>query len=198
MKRSIYPLFLRISFLLYVLGGRAISVEAAWYSPFISVEDKITEYNPDSIASVTDTLQTSIVDSYNAEVKSIDSTRILSIKIQPQKVLLPINYKRKLQIEVEPPTVSKEDFKWLMDSVDSEIVTLDSLGIVKGEKLGRAIVRVVSKLDSTKIATCEVIVTDKAYNSPLYSPLANLYRQIYPYLPWLWKFEETLYWFDNE
>ncbi len=85
-----------------------------------------------------------------------------------------------------------------MDSVDSEIVTLDSLGIVKGEKLGRAIVRVVSKLDSTKIATCEVIVTDKAYNYPLYSPLANLYRQIYPYLPWLWKFEETLYWFDNE
>lgn len=198
MKRSIYLLFLRISFLLYVLGGGAISVKAAWYSPFISVEDKITEYNPDSIASVTDTLQTSIVDSHNAEVKPIDSTRILSIKIQPQKVLLPINYKRKLQIEVEPPTVSKDDFKWLMDSVDNEIVTLDSLGIVKGKKLGRAIVRVVSKLDSTKIATCEVIVTDKAYNYPLYSPLANLYRQIYPYLPWFWKFEETLYWFDDE
>ena len=197
MKRSIYLLFLRISFLLCVLGGSAISVEAAWYSPFISVEDKITEYNPDSIASVTDTLQTSIVDSYNAEVQPIDSTRILSIKIQPQKVLLPINYKRKLQIEVEPPTVSKEDFKWLMDSVDSEIVTLDSLGIIKGKKLGRAIVRVASKLDSTKIATCEVLVTDKAYY-PLYSPLANLYRQIYPYLPWLWKFEETLYWFDDE
>ena len=197
MKRNLYLLFLRIGFLLCLLGGSAISLEAAWYSPFISVEDKITEYNPDSIASVTNTLQTSIVDSYNAEVKQIDSTRILSIKIQPQKVLLPINYKRKLQIEVEPPTVSKEDFKWLMDSVDSEIVTLDSLGIVKGKKLGRAIVRVVSKLDSTKIATCEVLVTNKDYY-PLYSPLANLYRQIYPYLPWLWKFEETLYWFDDE
>ena len=198
MKRSIYLLFLRISFLLCVLGGSAISVEAAWYSPFISVEDKITEYNPDSIASVTDTLQTGIVDSHNEEVKPIDSTRILSIKIQPQKALLPINYKRKLQIEVEPPTTSKDDIEWLIDSMDNAIVTIDSLGIVKGKKLGRAIVRVVSKLDSTKIATCEVIVTDKAYNYPLYSPLANLYRQIYPYLPWLWKFEETLYWFDDE
>ncbi len=90
-----------------------------------------------------------------------NAVELKAIKLDKQKVRLPLNTTDTLAVAFSPKDASDQRVKFL--SADTSIATVDSNGVIKGLKTGVAYVSVIS-LDGGLKDSCEVTVYDPSSN----------------------------------
>ncbi len=96
--------------------------------------------------------------------KAAESVAVTGVKLSKEALELTAGESETLTATVSPANATNKEVEWKTD--DASVATVDANGKVTAVKAGKTTITATSKSDSTKKATCEVTVKEKAGAGP--------------------------------